>query len=100
MCLVRVLEGQHRPIGRVMPFRQTAASELKGVNAPEDMQFSACGQRSLDLGGSIPESLIEVTNTLSGPKMLGDSHFVVNRVLLPSSLNSSLGNWGCGQRGM
>ena len=44
------------------------ASEPKGVNAPEDMQLSACGRRSLDLGGSIPESLIEVTSALRGPK--------------------------------
>ena len=46
-------------------------SELKGVNAPEDMQLSACGQRSLDLGGSILESLIDVTSALRGPKYVG-----------------------------
>ena len=33
----------------------------------EDIQLSADGQRSLGLGGSIPESSIEVTNALRGP---------------------------------
>ena len=44
------------PTGRDRTTRQTAASEPKGVNAPEDMQLSAYGQRSLVLGGTIPES--------------------------------------------
>ena len=56
------------PTGRDRTTRQTTASEPKGVNAPEDMQLSAYGQRSLVLGGTIPESLIEVTYALRGPK--------------------------------
>ena len=44
------------PTGRDRTTRQTAASEPKGVNAPEDMQLSAYGQGSLVLGGTIPES--------------------------------------------
>ena len=51
--------------------RQIAASEPKGVHAPENMQLSACGQRSLDPSGSILESLIEVANALRGPKDAG-----------------------------
>ena len=47
------------------------------------MQLSACGQRPLDLGGSIPESLIEVTNALRGPKQsMGITTSVVNRVFI------------------
>ena len=56
------------PTGRDRTTRQTAASEPKGVNAPEDMQLSAYGRRSLVLGGTIPESLIDVTYALRGPK--------------------------------
>ena len=45
------------------------------------MQLSAYGQRSLDLGGSILESSIEVTNALRGPKQsMGVTTSVVNRV--------------------
>ena len=44
------------------------AYEPKGVNALEDMQLSAYGQRSLVLGGTIPKSLIETTYALRGPK--------------------------------
>ena len=45
------------------------------------MQLSACGQGSLDLGGSIPESLIDVTNALRGPKRsIGITTSVVNKV--------------------
>ena len=43
-------------------------SEPKGVNAPEDMQLSTYGQRSLVPSGTISESLIEATYTLRGPK--------------------------------
>ena len=56
------------PTGQDRTSRQTATSEPKAVNALEDMQLSAYGQRSLVLGGTIPESLIRVTDALRGPK--------------------------------
>ena len=47
------------------------------------MQLSAYGRRSLDLGVSILESLIDVTNALRGPKQsVGITTLVVNRVFI------------------
>ena len=65
-------------------------SEPKGVNAPEDMQLSAYGQRLLVPGGTIPESLIEVTYALRGPKDAGCDGLIKAHVPMSHLVRTSL----------